>query len=91
MSINIRTQAPTLYIPELNRLIEEIRTKPLEDKELAASELKVVYMKYSEYSEQVSSFYSNIPCSNSSLKIFRILLRLINSNDTQNEKLGPPQ
>ena len=48
-----RSQALTLYIPELNRIIEEIRTKPLEDKEIAASELKGVYMKFSEYSEQV--------------------------------------
>jgi len=56
MAINIRNQAPILFLPEFNRIIEEIRTKPLEEKELAASELKVVYMKYSEYSEQVSPF-----------------------------------
>ena len=57
MALNIRNQATTHYIPELNRLIEEIRTKPAEEKEIAAAELKIVYMKYAECSEQVYFFY----------------------------------
>ena len=49
----IRQQQTPPFIPELNRLIEEIRTKNVEGKERASIELKSIYLKYPEASEEV--------------------------------------
>ena len=51
--MSFRSQTGLHYIPELNRLIEELRTKPIEGKEAASIELKSVYIKYSEHSDMV--------------------------------------
>jgi len=53
--MNFRNQAPLHYSTELNRLIDEIRLKPIDGKESASIELKRVYMKQTEWSEQVYS------------------------------------
>ena len=45
-----------MNLPEISRIFEEIRVKPDDVKERASLELRSIYSKYMEQSDEVKSF-----------------------------------
>lgn len=55
-SANSSKKNSLMNLPEISRIFEEIRVKPDDVKERASLELRSIYSKYMEQSDEVKSF-----------------------------------